>query len=86
MTVDTGHANVSLVKFENVEEGKSQTLIGIRMDMQENWHTYWKNPGDSGGPIKVKWSHDDNISISSYIGQLNFNPYEPLMTYGIRIL
>ena len=37
VTVDTGHANVSLVKFENVKEGKSQTLIGIRMDMQENW-------------------------------------------------
>ena len=64
VTVDTGHANVSLVKFENVDEGQSQTLIGIRMDMQENWHTYWKNPGDSGGPIKVRWSHDDNIAIS----------------------
>ena len=31
------------------------------MDMQENWHTYWKNPGDSGGPIKVKWNYSNNI-------------------------
>ena len=85
VTVDTGHANVSLVKFENVKEGKSQTLIGIRMDMQENWHTYWKNPGDSGGPIKVKWSHDENIAISDlYWPTPILIPYEPLMTYGYK--
>ena len=64
VTVDTGHANVSLVKFESVQGNQTKNLIGIRMDMQKNWHTYWKNPGDSGGPIKVNWSHNDNISIS----------------------
>ncbi len=85
VTIDTGHANVSLVKFENIQKGQSQTLIGIRMDMQENWHTYWKNPGDSGGPIKVKWSHDDNISISDlYWPTPILIPYEPLMTYGYK--
>tara|TARA_B100001093_G_scaffold519888_1_gene611198 strand:+ start:4159 stop:6135 length:1977 start_codon:yes stop_codon:yes gene_type:complete len=85
VTVDTGHANVSLVKFENVQDGKNKTLLGIRMDMQENWHTYWKNPGDSGGPIKVKWSHDDNVSISDlYWPTPSLIPYEPLMTYGYK--
>ena len=83
--VDTGHANVSLVKFESLEGDRSKTLLGIKMDMQENWHTYWKNPGDSGGPIKVKWSHDDNISISElYWPTPTLIPYEPLMTYGYK--
>ena len=27
VTVDTGHANVSLVKFENVKEGKAKLLL-----------------------------------------------------------
>ena len=85
MTIDTGHANVSLVKFENIQKGQSKTLIGIRMDIRENWHTYWKNPGDSGGPIKVKWSHDDNISISDlYWPTPTLIQYEPLMTYGYK--
>ena len=85
MTVDTGHANVSLVKFENVDEAKSKTLIAIRIDMQENWHTYWKNPGDSRGPIKVTWSHDDSVSISElYWPTPTLIPYEPLMTYGYK--
>ena len=55
------------------------------MDMQKNWHTYWKNPGDSGGPIKVKWSHDANVSISElYWPTPSLIPYEPLMTYGYK--
>ena len=83
--VDTGHANVSLVKFESLEGDRSKALLGIKMDMQENWHTYWKNPGDSGGPIKVKWSHDNNISISKiYWPAPTLIPYEPLMTYGYK--
>ena len=85
VTVDTGHANVSLVKFESVQGEQTKNLIGIRMDMQKNWHTYWKNPGDSGGPIKVNWSHNDNISISElYWPTPSLIPYEPLMTYGYK--
>ncbi len=85
VTVDTGHANVSLVKFENAQGDLNKSLIGIRMDMQENWHTYWKNPGDSGGPIKVKWSHNENVSISDiYWPTPSLIPYEPLMTYGYK--
>ena len=85
VTVDTGHANVSLVKFESVQGNQTKNLIGIQMDMQKNWHTYWKNPGDSGGPINVNWSHNDNISISElYWPTPSLIPYEPLMTYGYK--
>ena len=85
VTVNTGHANVSLVKYENTQGNQNRNLIGIRMDMQKNWHTYWKNPGDSGGPIKVNWSHNDNVSISEiYWPTPSLIPYEPLMTYGYK--
>ncbi len=83
--VNTGHANVSLVKFNYPESENKNNLIGIKMDMQKNWHTYWKNPGDSGGPIKIKWDTDENIKI----GEIKWPrpeliPYEPLMTYGYK--
>lgn len=26
------------------------------MTMDEGWHTYWQNPGDSGIPISITWS------------------------------
>ena len=83
-SINTGHAEVSLIKLTSQSEDK-KNLIGIKMDMQKNWHTYWKNPGDSGGPIKVKWKTDNNIEI----GEIKWPspeliPYEPLMTYGYK--
>ena len=85
ISVDTGHAKVSLVKYNFSENGVEHNLIGIKMDMQKNWHTYWKNPGDSGGPIKVKWSHEENLAISDIFWPTpSLIPYDPLMTYGYK--
>ena len=83
--VNTGHANVSLVKFNYPESENKNNLIGIKMDMQKNWHTYWKNPGDSGGPIKIQWDTDENIKIDEIKWpRPELIPYVPLMTYGYK--
>ena len=29
--------------------------VGIKLSMKEHWHTYWRNPGDSGEPAQVTW-------------------------------
>ena len=84
-SVNTGHAEISLIKFKQSELTNNKNLIGIRMDMQKNWHTYWKNPGDSGGPIKVIWKTSENISIGDIKWPTpQLIPYEPLMTYGYK--
>jgi thiol:disulfide interchange protein DsbD len=49
-----------LVKAELIAEpaaiqpGESFT-VGIRLTTKEHWHTYWRNPGDSGEPTTVTW-------------------------------
>ncbi len=30
--------------------------VGLRMKMDEHWHTYWRNPGDSGLPTEIHWT------------------------------
>ena len=30
--------------------------VGLRIAHQPEWHTYWKNPGDSGLPTTLSWS------------------------------
>ncbi len=30
--------------------------IGLHLTMAPGWHTYWKNPGDSGLATKVRWT------------------------------
>ena len=83
--VETGHAKVSLVKFDTSLSAKNELFIGIKMDMQKNWHTYWKNPGDSGGPIKVIWNLPENVTIEGPLWPTpELLPYSPLMTYGYK--
>ena len=83
--VETGHARVSLVKFDTNLSTQNELFIGIKMDMQKNWHTYWKNPGDSGGPIKVIWNLPENLTIEGPLWPTpELLPYPPLMTYGYK--
>ncbi|MGC2085480.1 MAG: protein-disulfide reductase DsbD domain-containing protein [Bradyrhizobium sp.] len=36
-------------------------LGGIVLQLQPGWHTYWRNPGDSGVPPRFDFSKSDNI-------------------------
>lgn len=49
-----------LVKVELLAEPASIApgepfTVGIKLSMKEHWHTYWRNPGDSGEPTQVTW-------------------------------
>ena len=64
--VNTGHATVSLIKSSD-NLNINQSYIGIKFDLDNGWHTYWRNPGDSGGPLEVKWNLPNNLEL----GQIN---------------
>src|SRR5437868_1670846 len=36
-------------------------LGGIAFQLQPGWHTYWRNPGDSGVPPRFDFSRSDNV-------------------------
>lgn len=38
----------------SVRPGTPFTL-GIQMTIRDGWHTYWKNPGDAGLPLRIEW-------------------------------
>ena len=80
--INTGHAEVSLVKNTQISSN-GIVHIGIKMDMQEGWHTYWLNPGDSGGAIDIEWILSDESNVSDVIYPTPHRiPYPPLMTFG----
>ena len=43
---------------------------GLRMKMDEHWHTYWRNPADSGLPTKIDWALPEGFQA----GEINW-PY-----------
>ena len=30
--------------------------VGLRQTIRPKWHTYWKNPGESGLPTEITWT------------------------------
>jgi len=50
------HVQASLVaEHESIRPGEP-FWVGLRLKMEPGWHTYWKNPGDSGLPTRIKWT------------------------------
>jgi thiol:disulfide interchange protein DsbD len=77
------HVKVELLSdVESVQPGRPFRL-GLRMTMDEGWHTYWKNPGDSGLPLRVKWSLPEGVTVGAVqwpVPEAIAAP--PLMSYG----
>ncbi|MDH4478460.1 MAG: protein-disulfide reductase DsbD family protein [Rhodoferax sp.] len=38
--------------------------LGLLLQHQAGWHTYWKNPGDSGLPTELRWTLPANLQAS----------------------
>ncbi len=58
-------------------------LLGLKIQHQPHWHTYWKNPGDSGLPTTLGWTLPAGFST----GDIQWPtpqqlPIGPLMNFG----
>jgi len=67
---------------EGVGAGKPVAL-GLLIRHQPHWHTYWKNPGDSGLPTTLEWQ----LPAGFEAGPIEWPtpsrlPLGPLMNYG----
>ncbi len=49
------NAAVALVSEDLSVQPGHPFYLGLRMRLKQGWHTYWKNPGDSGLPTKIDW-------------------------------
>lgn len=61
--VTTPHVRAELVA--NAPDGVSPgapVWVGLRIAHQPDWHTYWKNAGDSGLPTELAWTLPAGIS------------------------
>jgi thiol:disulfide interchange protein DsbD len=57
--------------------------LGLQIEHQPHWHTYWKNPGDSGLPTTLTWQLPAGVSASDIDWPTPMKlPVGPLMNYG----
>ncbi len=59
------HIRVSLISEEAAVTPGQTHWIGILLEPEHLWHTYWRNPGDSGEPTKVAFKIEKGIEIGN---------------------
>ena len=55
--VTTGEVRAELMAYapQGITAGQP-VWLGLQITHQPEWHTYWKNPGDSGLPTALRWT------------------------------
>ena len=54
----------ALVEHVSVAPGRT-IAVGLRLELPDDWHVYWSNPGDSGLPTSVHWSAPEGFRVSA---------------------
>jgi DsbC/DsbD-like thiol-disulfide interchange protein len=56
------HTAVRLIAGAKLAGSQAKILrAGIEIKLDPGWHTYWRDPGDSGVPPKIDFSGSDNV-------------------------
>ena len=62
-SVSQSHAKLEFLADEpSIRPGK-QFWIGVLFHLDQGWHIYWQNPGDSGEPPKIQWQMPSGFTI-----------------------
>ncbi len=81
--VQTPHAEAELVAAQrHAEPGKALT-VALRLKHEPEWHTYWRNPGDSGMPTRITWELPEGVKAGPILWPVPERiPVGPLTNYG----
>ena len=67
-----------------LQDAASSTVwVGLQLTHQSGWHSYWRNPGDSGLPTQLQWT----LPVGVMAGDIQWPspqrlPLGPLVNYG----
>ena len=79
----TDHAEITIVGNTNIISEPGVIQLGYKFIFTPGWHTYWINPGDSGGPPIFEFNSPSGWEIKENVwpGPQKII-YPPLMTFG----
>jgi thiol:disulfide interchange protein/DsbC/DsbD-like thiol-disulfide interchange protein len=55
-----------LIADRDVAAPGGTVRVGVVLEQQHGWHTYWRSPGDIGMPTTIAWKLPDGATASSF--------------------
>src|SRR5271170_6474778 len=57
--------------------------VALNLDIRDGWHTYWRNPGDSGQATAIKWQLPPGFAAGDIVWTTPHRfEIPPLVNYG----
>jgi thiol:disulfide interchange protein/DsbC/DsbD-like thiol-disulfide interchange protein len=82
-TGDRNNVIISLISEVTAITPGQPFWVLLRQDIRPGWHTYWRNPGDSGAPTEVEWELPAGFTAGDIQWPLPERiAYGPLMNFG----
>ena len=77
------HTEVELLFSAEAAQPGQTVLAGVQLKMESGWHTYWKNPGESGQTTEIKWTLPAGVTAGEIQWPLPTKlPPADVTTYG----
>ena len=81
--VKAQHLTAELVTYGNTIAPGGTLHAGLVLTMEEKWHVYWLNAGDSGEPPHIKWTLPSGLTAGPMLfAPPSRLPLGPLMDFG----
>ncbi|MDG2243235.1 MAG: protein-disulfide reductase DsbD family protein [Rhodospirillaceae bacterium] len=82
-TVTTERVTATLMTERPAVAPGDTIWVGLKLEIDPGWHTYWRNPGDSGLATMINWSSVPDLEA----GPIQWptperQPYGTLMNFG----
>ena len=85
LPVDTGKVEASLLSSHYTVAPGQVFQIALKTELDDHWHTYWRNPGDSGEPVQISWTVPDIVTAAEITWPLpDTIPTGPIINYGFE--
>ncbi|KQY85159.1 thiol:disulfide interchange protein [Brevundimonas sp. Root1423] len=79
----TERIEAELVAMSTWAAPGSTAVIAVKQTIQPGWHTYWRNPGDSGGATTLTWTTPPGVKAGEIVWPLpERQRLSGLMNYG----
>ncbi|MGJ8560098.1 MAG: protein-disulfide reductase DsbD family protein [Litorimonas sp.] len=85
LPIDTGKVEASLLSSHYSVAPGETFQIALKTELDDKWHTYWRNPGDSGEPVQISWTVPGAVTVGEIVWPLPAPiPTGPIINYGFE--
>ena len=82
-TVSTDNVKARLISETNAIAPGQSIWVALELDIRDGWHTYWRNPGDSGQATQLAWTLPTGLTAGDIVWATPHRfEIAPLVNYG----